>query len=100
MPTATTMPPQQQVPIPVPPRIISTKDCAYLKDALSWELLAFKKFHFYAQQVQDPQIRQAMDKAGRMHQRHYQQLLKHLEVNNQTALASLQPQLQQAQSSS
>ncbi len=43
----TTMNPPAQVPIPVPPRVITTKDLLYLKDALSWELNAFKKFHFF-----------------------------------------------------
>lgn len=81
--------PQTQVPIPVPPRVISTKDLLYLKDALSWELSAFKKFHFFAQQATNPQIKQALDKAGQMHQRHYQKLLTHLQVDNTTAMASL-----------
>lgn len=81
--------PQVQAPIPVPPRAITTKDCSYLKDALSWELVAFKKFHFYAQQVKDPVIRQALDQVGQMHQRHYQTLLSHLQVNNQTAMSTL-----------
>ncbi|TVY10758.1 ferritin-like domain-containing protein [Paenibacillus cremeus] len=90
-----TPPAQTQAPIPVPPRVITTKDLSYLKDAMSWELSAFKKFHFFAQQAQNPQIKQALDKAGQMHQRHYQKLLTHLQVNNQTAMASL-PQTQQS----
>ena len=80
---------QQQPMIPNPPRAITTKDLMYLKDALSWELLAFKKFHFFAQHVQAPEIKQALDNAGRMHQAHYQKLLSHLQVNNNDALASL-----------
>jgi hypothetical protein len=87
---------QTQAPIPVPPRVITTKDCNYLKDALSWELVASKKFHFFAQQVKDPQLKQALDKAGQMHQRHYQQLLSHLQVNNTAAMANI-PQPPQAQ---
>ncbi len=85
-----------QVPIPSPPRAITTKDLLYIKDALSWELLAFKKFHFLAQQVQNSQIKQALDKVGQMHQRHFQKLLSHLQVNNQMALSSL-PNQQQLQ---
>jgi hypothetical protein len=87
---------QTQAPIPVPPRVITTKDCNYLKDALSWELLACKKFHFFAQQVKDPQLKQALDKAGQMHQRHYQQLLTHLQVNNATAMANIPQPAQQS----
>jgi hypothetical protein len=88
---------QTQAPIPVPPRVITTKDCSYLKDALSWELLAFKKFHFFAQQATDPQVKQALEKAGQMHQRHYQTLLTHLQVDNNTAMATIPQQPQPTQ---
>jgi hypothetical protein len=97
--TATTLNPpaqQTQVPIPVPPRVITTKDLLYIKDALSWELNAFKKFHFFAQQAIDPQIKQALDKTGKIAQQHYQKLLTHLQVDNNTAMASL-PRSQQTQ---
>ncbi|MGJ7918929.1 ferritin-like domain-containing protein [Neobacillus sp. LXY-4] len=87
---------QNQVPIPNPPRAISTKDLLYLKDILSWELLAFKKFHFLAGQTQNAQIKQTLEKVGQMHQRHYQKLLTHLQVNNNAALANL-PNPQQVQ---
>ena len=83
-----------QVPIPNPPPAITTKDLSYIKDALSWELLAFKKFHFLAQSATNPQFKQALDKAGQMHQNHYQRLLTHLQVDNNSILASL-PKTQQ-----
>lgn len=85
-----------QPPIPNPPRAITTKDMLYIKDALSWELLAFKKFHFMANQLQNPQLKEALNKAGQMHQNHYQRLLTHLQVDNNTALANL-PNTQQQQ---
>lgn len=72
-----------------PPQAITTKDLAYIKDALSWELLAFKKFHFLAGQVQDNDIKQALEKVGQMHQTHYQKILSHLQANNQSALANM-----------
>jgi rubrerythrin len=78
-----------QPQIPNPPRAITTKDLLYIKDVLSWELLAFKKFHHLAQQVTNPEIKQALEKAGQMHQNHYQRLLPHLQVNNNAALANL-----------
>ena len=96
MPATMNTVPQMPVPIPVPPRVITTKDLLYLKDALSWELSAFKKFHYFAQQATNPQIKQALDKTGQMHQRHYQKLLTHLQVDNNTAMASL-PQQQPSQ---
>ena len=85
-----------QPPIPNPPRAITTKDLMYIKDALSWELLAFKKFHFMAAQVQNPQFKDALNKAGQMHQNHYQRLITHLQIDNNTALANL-PNTQQMQ---
>lgn len=78
-----------QVTMQSPPPAITTKDLQYIKDALSWELLAFKKFHFMAEQVTNMEIKQALDKAGQMHQNHYQRLLSHLQVNNNTVLASM-----------
>lgn len=78
-----------QVPIPNPPRAITTKDLSYLKDAMSWELLAFKKFNFYAQHVTNEEIKQALDQAGRMHQDHYQRLLSHLQINNDAVMATI-----------
>ena len=34
---------QQSAIMQVPPQVITTKDSQYLKDQLSWELLAMKK---------------------------------------------------------
>ncbi|MCM3567705.1 ferritin-like domain-containing protein [Neobacillus mesonae] len=79
-----------QVSMQSPPPAITAKDLQYLKDALSWELLAFKKFHFLSQQATNPSIKQALNKAGKMHQDHYQRLLSHLQVNNNTVLAGMQ----------
>jgi hypothetical protein len=77
-----------QTQMPQPPNAITTKDILYLKDALSWELLAFKKFHFLAQHAENQEIKEALDNAGRMHQDHYQRLLSHLQVNNNEAMAN------------
>lgn len=84
---------QQQPLMAQPPKVITTKDCSYLKDELSWELLAMKKCHHFAEECQDPEVKQAINKAGQMHQRHYQMLLKHLQNNNQAAMANV-PQMQ------
>lgn len=79
----------QQPAMQEPPKAITTKDLMYLKDAMSWELLAFKKFHFYAQHVNNDQVKQALNEAGQMHQQHYERLLSHLQINNDQALASM-----------
>jgi hypothetical protein len=85
---------QQQPIIPQPPQIVTTKDHLYLKDQLSWELVAMKKCRHLAQECSDPEIRQAIDKAGQMHQRHYELLLKHLQNNNAMEIQKVH-QLQQ-----
>ncbi|WP_091224649.1 hypothetical protein [Paenibacillus sp. BC26] len=68
--------------MPAPPKVITTKDASYLKDQLSWLLLAMKKCSHFARECSDPEIGQAIDKAGKMHERHYNLLLKHLQNNN------------------
>jgi hypothetical protein len=74
----------QQAIMPQPPQVITTKDALYLKDMLSWNLLAMKKAHFFAQQCQTPEIVAAINQAGQMHQRHYERILQHLQNQQQT----------------
>jgi hypothetical protein len=66
-----------------PPGVITGKDAMYLNDMLSWNLLAMKKAHFFAEQCQDPEIKTIIDQCGQMHQRHYQQILGHMDVHLQ-----------------
>ncbi|MDG5788937.1 hypothetical protein QA612_15885 [Evansella sp. AB-P1] len=80
----------QQNVMPEPPNVITTKDHMYVTDMLSWNLLAMKKAHAYAQQCTDPQISQALDEAGRMHNNHYQTILNHLNQQNQQMNKPLQ----------
>ncbi|MFC4183392.1 hypothetical protein [Saccharococcus thermophilus] len=72
---------QQQTAMPQPPQMVSTKDALYFTDMLSWNLLAMKKAHFFASQCQDKEVIAALEKAGQMHQRHYQKILSHLQPN-------------------
>ncbi|KRE40629.1 hypothetical protein [Paenibacillus sp. Soil724D2] len=85
---------QQNTIMQVPPQVITTKDSQYLKDQLSWELLAMKKCRHFAQECLDSEIRQLIDKAGQMHQKHYMLLLKHLQNNNTEEMKKV-PQTQQ-----
>ncbi|WP_256218561.1 hypothetical protein [Bacillus sp. MUM 116] len=82
----------QQTIMQQPPGIISTKDSLYLTDMMSWNLLAAKKAHFFAQQCQNPELKAEAEKCGHMHQRHYQQLLNHLghHANSQQPLNGMQ----------
>ncbi|MCZ0756698.1 hypothetical protein [Anoxybacillus sp. J5B_2022] len=73
----------QQAVMPQPPQVISTKDALYLTDMMSWNLLAMKKAHFFASQCQDQEIVAAIERAGQMHQRHYERILQQLQQPNQ-----------------
>ena len=85
----------QQQRMQQPPPALSTKDLLYLSDAMSWELLAFKKFNFLAEHAQDQKIKDTLNEAGRMHQNHYERLLSHLNVNNQEIISNTQQNQQQ-----
>lgn len=55
------------------------KELLYLKDFLSWELLAMKKCHHSVQSCTDPDIQNVIKQIGRKHQLHYDTLLNHLQ---------------------
>ncbi|WP_338471897.1 hypothetical protein R4Z10_03785 [Niallia sp. XMNu-256] len=74
----------QQIIYQQPPDVITTKDSLYISDMLSWNLLAMKKAHFYAQNCQNPELKTEMERCGQMHQRHYERILNHLNTQNQT----------------
>ncbi|MCC3355799.1 hypothetical protein [Bacillus sp. REN16] len=78
------------------PAVITSKDLLYLTDMLSWNLLALKKAHFFASQCQMAEISQAIEKSCQMHQRHYQQILNHMEKH--TGQQPQQPGQSQIQS--
>ena len=81
---------QQQPKLMTPPNVITTKDILYLKDVMSWLLLATKKCAHFSGEVQDPQLKQTIDRIGPMHQRHYNLVLQHCQTNNAMQMASLQ----------
>lgn len=59
--------------------LLSDKELHYLKDYLSWELLAIKKCHHAAQNCADVQIQDALKQIGQKHVQHYENLLSHLQ---------------------
>mgnify|MGYP000881311074 FL=1 len=61
-----------------PPEIVTDKDHSYLKDALSWELLAVKKCHAFAGMCQDAEVANLVTRIGKMHQQHYTRLLSEI----------------------
>jgi hypothetical protein len=81
-----------------PPQVITTKDLSFLKDGMSWTLLAMKKCAHLAQECKDQSIRQVIDQIGKMHQRHYNMLLQYCQNNNAAAMKNVpQPQQQSQQ---
>ncbi|WP_054707768.1 hypothetical protein [Bacillus sp. JCM 19041] len=66
----------QQTTIQQAPNVFTGKDLNYINDMMAWNLTASKKAHFFAQNCQDTEIKQAIDAAGQMHQRHYEQFLQ------------------------
>jgi hypothetical protein len=67
---------QQQAVMQTPPQVITAKDLSYLKDEMSWELIAMKKCAHYAQECTDPEVRASIENIGKMHERHYNLLLQ------------------------
>jgi hypothetical protein len=58
--------------------LLTDKELHYVKDFLSWELLAMKKCNEAANSCQDAQIKQLIQETGRKHQQHYDAILSHL----------------------
>lgn len=56
--------------------VISVKDSLYLKDALSWNLQAYKKINDLELVCDDQDVKNALCKAKSMHKEHYETLLE------------------------
>lgn len=67
---------------------ITGKDLNYLSDEMSWQLLAMKRCHHYSQHVQNPQLKQAIDQVGQMHQRHFEELLSLLQSGSNPTMTT------------
>lgn len=57
------------------PNMISTKDLSYIADMLNWNIIAAKKARHFYNEVNDQDIKTAMEKAFRLHEKHYKFLL-------------------------
>lgn len=81
---------QNQQPLMMtPPAVVTTKDLQYLKDAMSWLLIAAKKCAHFAQEAECSQVKQALEQAGQTHQKHYNMLLRHCQTNNLRQMTQL-----------
>jgi triacylglycerol esterase/lipase EstA (alpha/beta hydrolase family) len=59
--------------------MLADKELHYIKDYLSWELLAMKKCNEAANRCTDPQIKQLIKDTGKKHQQHYNTIITHLQ---------------------
>lgn len=57
---------------------LTDKELHYVKDYLSWELLAMKKCNDAANACTDAQIKQLIMQTGEKHKQHYETILSHL----------------------
>ncbi|MDF2722912.1 MAG: hypothetical protein K0Q59_2587 [Paenibacillus sp.] len=74
----TQMQQQQQQNMTADRNLLSDKELLYVKDYLSWELLAIKKCKEAADSCTDPQIRQLINQTGQKHINHYESILSEL----------------------
>lgn len=58
---------------------VSDKELNYVKDLMSWELLAAKKSFQYCNQEQDPAQQQIFRNCARVHQQNYTNLLHYVQ---------------------
>ncbi len=57
---------------------LSTKEVNYLKDHLSWELMAAKKCYNYAQQMANQDYSRLLDDIGKIHQENFVDLMNYV----------------------
>jgi len=58
---------------------ITDKELHYIKDMLSWELLAMKKCNELASQCQNPSFQTLINQVGMRHEQQYNAILSHLQ---------------------
>jgi hypothetical protein len=81
---------RQQPVMAKPPAVITAKDLDYLKDGMSWLLLATKKCAHFANECQDQEVKQLLNQIGQTHQGNYNTLLAHCQTqNNNTAMSQV-----------
>ncbi|QGQ96982.1 hypothetical protein EHS13_19870 [Paenibacillus psychroresistens] len=59
-------------------QVITDKELHYVKDFLSWELLAMKKCKDAANQCTDSDLKNLILQTGEKHKQHYQSILAQL----------------------
>jgi hypothetical protein len=69
---------------------LTEKDLLYMKDMMSWELVAAKKAYQYAHQTMEPESKQLMFQIAQKHQQNVDRVLQHLGQHvTQTVQASV-----------
>ena len=65
------------------PEMISTKDLAYISDAIEWNYNAAKKVHYFETIVGDVEIKKELKKIYKMHKKIAENMLKLLGGKNE-----------------
>lgn len=50
-----------------PPKMMSTKDLAYISDMFEWNFTASKVAHNFEEKIQDPEIQNLINQISEMH---------------------------------
>lgn len=61
------------------PKIISTKDLSYIEDSLNWNHTIIKLYMHFQESVCDEEICEFIEESIKMHEKHYNKLLKILD---------------------
>ncbi|HEY8347940.1 MAG TPA: hypothetical protein VIL07_11840 [Symbiobacteriaceae bacterium] len=62
---------------------LSEKELFYIRDQMSWELVAAKKAYQYAHQTSDPECRNLMFTVAEQHQRNLERVMQYLQQQTQ-----------------
>lgn len=58
------------------PKMISTKDLAYLSDMADWNMNANKECNHFANEVQDEEIKTMILETGKMHRENFEKIIQ------------------------
>ncbi len=67
----------------MPPRIISTKDLAYLSDLFELNYTAFKQIESFINEVKDEKIKELLERIRNMHEDHMNFIISILKKEDQ-----------------
>ena len=73
---------QNNQPIQQGQAMLTSKNLTILEDMLNYESLNYKKLDMYAQNCNDPQLKDICNKAAQLHKQHFNMLFNYLNSHN------------------